>query len=141
MDGRVLLGTPEWRLFLLDGGTPVSHLKIVTRRGTAAGDPVRLGGIGSVMTPTPFRGRGYASELLRRAGSFMFDDLGVELGLLFCLRGLVPFYRSLGWIEVESPVWIEQPAGRVPWPESAMALPRPGVPWRDGEVDVCGIPW
>lgn len=132
---------PEWRLLLVDGGQPVSHLKIVTRQGTVSGDTVRLGGIGSVMTPTPLRGRGYASELMRRAEGYLFDDLGVELGLLFCLGRLAPFYRSLGWIEVQSPVWIEQPAGRIRWPESAMVLPRPGDPWEEGEIDVRGLPW
>lgn len=132
---------PEWRLFLLVEGTPVSHLKIVTRQGTVAGAPVRLGGIGSVMTPTPLRGHGYAGELMRRAGGFMFSELGVELGLLFCLGRLVPFYRSLGWIEVESAVWIEQPRGRIRWPESAMVLPRQGAPRRGGDVDVRGLPW
>lgn len=131
----------EWRVFLTDGGEPVSHLKVVVRHGAVAGAPVRLGGIGSVMTPTPLLSRGYASELLRRAQAFMFGELDVELGLLFCLPGLLPFYGSRGWTEVRSPVWIEQPAGRVRWPESAMVLPRPGSAWRDAEVDVRGLPW
>lgn len=131
----------EWRVFLTDGGEPVSHLKIVVRQGSVGGAPVRIGGIGSVMTPTPRLGRGYATELLRRAEAFMFGELDVELGFLFCLPGLLPFYGNRGWIAVRSPVWIEQPAGRVQWPESAMVLPRHGFDWRDGEVDVGGLPW
>ncbi|HYR12234.1 MAG TPA: GNAT family N-acetyltransferase [Longimicrobium sp.] len=130
----------EWRLLLRDGGEPVSHLKIVTRLGSVDGVPVRLAGIGSVMTPTRLCGRGYASELMRRAADFMFGELDVELGMLFCLPRLLPFYRGLGWIEAGT-VWIGQPAGRMRWPESAMVLPRPGAAWQDGELDVRGLPW
>jgi hypothetical protein len=131
----------EWRVFLTDDGEPVSHLKIVVRQGSVGGVPVRIGGIGSVMTPTPLLDRGYATQLLRRTEAYMFGELDVELGLLFCLPGLLPFYGSRGWIAVRSPVWIQQPAGRVQWPESAMVLPRPGAGWRDGEVNVGGLPW
>jgi hypothetical protein len=131
----------EWRVFLTDGGEPVSHLTIVVRQASVGGAPVRLGGIGSVMTPSPLLRRSYATELLRQAEALMFGELDVELGLLFCLPGLLPFYGSRGWIAVRSPVWIEQPAGRVQWPRSAMVLPRSGAEWRDGEVDVGGLPW
>jgi hypothetical protein len=132
---------PEWRLLLVDG-EPVSHLKVVTRVAGVGGASMRVGGIGSEMTPTPLRGRGYSSELLRRAHGFMFDTLRVELGMLFCLPHLLPFYRQRGWIEVRSPVWIQHPdRGRTPWPEAAMVLPRPGAAWRDAEIDVRGLPW
>ena len=131
----------EWCVFLVNRGEPVSHLKVVVRQGSVSGAPVRIGGIGSVMTPTPLLGRGYATELLRTAEAWMFGALDVELGLLFCLPGLLPFYGGRGWIEVRSPVWIQQPTGRVRWPESAMVLPRPGAAWRDAEVDVRGLPW
>lgn len=132
---------PEWRLLLTDAGEPVSHLKVVTRLGAVGGTPARLGGIGSVMTPAGLRGRGYASELMRRAAEFMFGTLHVELGMLFCLPPLVPLYRGMGWIEVASPVWIEHPSGRIRWPEAAMVLPRPGAEWVDAEIDVRGLPW
>lgn len=131
---------PEWRLLLVDR-EPVSHLKVVTRVAAVGGALKRVGGIGSVMTPTPLRGRGYSSELMRRASGFMFDTLQVELGMLFCLPHLVPFYRGLGWIEVR-PVWIEHPdRGRTTWPQAAMVLPRPGTEWLDAEIDVRGLPW
>ncbi|HEX6368153.1 MAG TPA: GNAT family N-acetyltransferase [Longimicrobium sp.] len=139
--GRYDWAPAEWRILLTDAGEPVSHLKIVTRPGSVGGAPARLGGIGSVMTPAALRGRGYASELLRRAEAFLFDELDVELGLLFCLAGLVPFYGARGWILVRSPIWIGQPAGRMRWPECAMVLPGPGRGWRDAEVDVRGLPW
>lgn len=129
------------RLFLLDGGTPVSHLKIVLRRATVGGGEVLLAGVGSVMTPTELRRRGYSSALLRRAAAVMFDGLGVDLGMLFCLERLVPFYAQKGWIGVRSPVWIEHPEGRMVWPEHAMVLPRPGVAWTDADIDVRGLPW
>ena len=133
---------PEWRLLLVDAGEPVSHLKVVTRVCTVGAAVARVGGIGSVMTPTPLRGRGYSTELLRRAQTFMFDRLQVDLGMLFCLPGLLPFYAARGWTEVRSPVWIEHPErGRTTWPHGAMVLPRPGAEWRDAEIDVAGLPW
>lgn len=131
----------DWRLLLRDGGEPVSYLGITTRLGAVGGEPVRLGGIGSVATPTALRGRGYATELLRRSAGFMFDELGLDLGLLFCLPHLVPYYGSRGWIEVRSGVWIEQPRGRIRWPHGAMVRPKPGAAWHDAEIDVRGLPW
>jgi GNAT superfamily N-acetyltransferase len=130
----------EWRLLLRDGGEPVSHLAVVTRTALADGAPVRLGGIGSVMTPTALRGRGYASELMHRAAEWMFGAPRVEAGMLFCLGHLIPFYAGLGWTELPA-VWIDHPAGRMRWPERAMVLPRPGTAWPGGEVDVRGLPW
>jgi len=133
---------PEWRLLLVDAGEPVSHLKVVTRVCTVGTGVARVGGIGSVMTPTPLRGRGYASELLRRAHDFMFDTVQVELGMLFCLPRLLPYYAQRGWTEVRSIVWMEHPDhGRSPWPHGAMVLPRPGTEWRDAAIDVRGLPW
>jgi hypothetical protein len=77
---------------------------------------------------------------MRRGADFMFGELEVELGMLFCLPRPLPFYRALGWMEAGT-VWIGQPTGRMRWPESAMVLPRPGAAWHDGELDVRGLPW
>lgn len=133
--------TPEWRLFLLEAGEPVSHLKLTIRRGLIGADEVLFAGVGGVMTPRIHQRKGFSSALLDIARDFIFSHLHAEYGLLFCLPELTPFYGRLGWISVNSPVHIEQPHGKIVWPKAAMVLPGSGKSWQDAEIDVCGKPW
>ena len=133
--------TPDWRLFLLDSGERVSHVKLTTRVITVGKTEVVVAGIGGVMTPARFQRRGYSSRLLKRVELFIFSELAASLGLLFCLPDLTDFYCRLGWQTVKSAVYINQPSGRIEWPQSAMVLSRPDVSWKDEEIDIRGLPW
>ena len=57
----------------------------------------------------------------------------------FCRRDLVRVYRRFGFVEITSPVWADQPGGRIEMPLVAMwrAL-RSGTRWPPGRVDVRG---
>jgi len=78
----------------LDGGRPVSCVQIFSKTIRLRGEAVKLGGIGSVATHTSARGKGLASELLRRAIESM-RARGMALSLLF--TGRFTFYEPLGW--------------------------------------------
>lgn len=132
---------PDWRFILLLDGAPVSHVKVTEGTALVGGDVRRLAGIGGVMTLPAFQKRGFASRLLDRAEEFIFSELGADLGWLFCLQELVPYYARRGWRLVEAPVTVEQPSGPLVWPREAMALPRPGEGWRREPVAVHSLPW
>jgi hypothetical protein len=57
-----------------------------------------------------------------RAERYLFEDLSLSLGILFCLDELVPFYAKRGWSLVEHPVTLEQSKGVVTWGAAVMLL-------------------
>ena len=131
----------DWHMMGYADGQLVSHVGILKDSVHVAQQPVTVGGVGGVVTIPAAQHKGYAHALLRQAAIFMRDTLQVEFGLLFCLPRLVGFYRSLDWQEVTSPVFIEQPAGRMVSPVPAMYLPCQATgAWPNGAVEV-GWPW
>jgi aminoglycoside 2'-N-acetyltransferase I len=131
----------DWHVMLRVDGQLVSHVEIVERTGTVAGQPVKLGGIGGVVTLPEWRGRGLATATLERAAAFMRDELQVAFGLLICDERMIPFYNRLGWQVVEGPLTFDQPGGKVMSAEVTMVLPCAGADWPEGTIDLCGLPW
>jgi len=148
----ILGGTPaakqftwvtEWayQVVVYAGRIPVSHLRIVDRTILLDDGPVRMGGVADLMTPPEHRRKGFASLALQEARRTIFDRLQARLGLLFCAEELLGFYARHGWQRVDCPVLIDQPRGKMVWPQCAMVLARPGEMWTPKSIDACGLPW
>lgn len=133
--------TPDWHVLVRIQDNIVSYLHLMERQGLYDNLPVKLVGIGAVMTQPRYRGRGLSSLALRQAQEFMFSLLSADFGLLFCSTDLFPFYQSLGWSVMHASVTVEQPRGRITWPEPTMILPRHPEQWQDRQIDLCGYPW
>ncbi len=128
------------RVFVYRDDTPVCHVGLYLRGGTHDGAPVRIAGIGGVMTSPRARRTGCASEAMRAAAIFM-DEQRVDFGLLFCETHNVAFYRGLGWRPFDGEVFCRQPQGRICFDlMHTMLLPRRGAP-EGGVIDLCGLPW
>lgn len=133
---------PTWHVMVWLGEALVSYLGLCARTATVDGQPVRLGGVGSVMTDPVHRRQGYSSLALQEAAIFMRDDIGADFGLLVTGTDLIPFYGRLGWQPVDGPMTFSQPQGNtVVWHEVTMVLPLTGQPWPAGPIDLCGLPW
>jgi GNAT superfamily N-acetyltransferase len=131
----------DWHVLLRVNGQLVSHVEIVERTGTVDGQPVKLGGIGSVVTLPEWRGQGLAAATLERAAAFMREELQVAFGLLICGQNMMPFYSRLGWQVVDGPLVFDQPGGKVVFDDVTMVLPCAGEDWPEGTIDLCGLPW
>ena len=107
----------------------------------AGGETITVGGIGGVLSLPEARGKGLAQAAMKRAESFMREDLHASFGFLFCFDRLLPFYNRLGWRRLESEVLIEQEDGERPAPLNAMILPLRGQKWPDGRVQLRSLPW
>lgn len=132
---------PDWCVLVRHQEQAVTHLAIIERTATAGGQQVKLGGIGGVMTPVAWQGRGFAGKAMRRSAEFMRDELGVDFGLLLCSESLVRYYARLGWQHVAGPLVFDQSFGKETWDEEAMVLPCTEQTWPEGVIDLCGPPW
>ena len=122
-------------------GQAASHVGLIEQTVNVAGQPVRVGGVGAVVTAGDLHGRGYAQKAMRYAEKLMCEELNVEFGLLFCLDRLKPFYERQNWQPVSEPVEVDQPSGKIVSPFNVMVLPCKGQTWPAGAVDLCSLPW
>lgn len=122
-------------------GQLVSHASLVKAEVRVGERWVHVGGIGGVVTVGSAQGKGYAGQLLRRAVAYACETWHVKFVVLFCLPHVLAFYQKLGWREIPPPVFIEQPAGRVPSPLHVLQRPcASDDPWPPGVVEI-GMPW
>jgi hypothetical protein len=120
---------------------PVSHVGLIDHTVSVAGQPVRVAGVGAVVTAGDMHGRGYAQKTLRRAERYMCEELKVEFGLLFCLDRLRPFYARQNWQLLSEPVEFDQPSGKMVSPFNVMVLPCGERVWPAGATDLLSLPW
>ena len=132
---------PDWHVLVWAGDQLVSCLKVIERTGTVGKRPVKMAGIGDVVTPSALRRRGYASAAVKAASTFICQSLDTEFGVLMCEEHMVHFYAKLGWVTVPEPLQFDEPWGKVTSPEVTMVLPCRGQEWPEGPVDLCGLPW
>jgi GNAT superfamily N-acetyltransferase len=101
----------HWRLLLRDAYCLLSHVAITEMTVELDGQRVACGAIGGLFTPPKLQGRRYGTSLMDRAEAFIFGELKLTMGILFCLPELVPFYARRGWSLVKNPVTLEQTNG------------------------------
>ncbi|MDF1739619.1 MAG: GNAT family N-acetyltransferase [Verrucomicrobiales bacterium] len=114
----------HWRLMLRNEGEILSQVAITELEIEIDGQKVTAGSIGGLLTPTHLQGNGHANSLMERAEKFIFTDLNLPMGILFCLPGLVPFYARRGWTPITRPVTLQQKCGPVEWGAEVMVLER-----------------
>jgi aminoglycoside 2'-N-acetyltransferase I len=131
----------RWHVFLEADGELTSHVGLLSHVVKVGGEPVAVGGVGGVVTRGDAHGRGYATEAMRFAASYMCEQLEVDFGMLFCRDLLVNFYRKLGWQLLEERALVEQPTGKIPLPFNVFVLPCRGRAWPQGSIDLDGLPW
>lgn len=121
-------------------GRPVSKCGLLRHRARVGDQWLPLGGIGGVVTPPQYQGRGYAGDILQEALRCLREDWRRDAALLFCRQPLVTFYQKHGWELVTHPVEILQPQGKIVAPVPAMYYPLRAA-WPDGPVALDSMPW
>ena len=131
----------HWHVLAFHDGVFVSHAALTERVARAGGVRVKVAGIGGVMTPEAWQGRGLGRAVMDRAAALMREVLDVDFGLLLCSEDLVAFYASLGWERMEGSLTFAQSSGPVCWEEEVMVLDLGRQAWPGGSIDLCGPPW
>jgi predicted acetyltransferase len=132
---------PGWTIINFKDGEIATFYNIVEREILLDNNMLKCAGINNVITPEKYRGKGLATATLTETESFLFEDLGSDIGILLCADHLVPFYKRLGWYKVNCPVYFDQPGGRKLWQANTMLLTRKAEKVNPGEIDLQGLPW
>jgi predicted GNAT family N-acyltransferase len=107
----------------------------------AGGETFPVAGLGGVIVSHPYRGQGLARRVVEAALASA-ETLGPERAMLFCTRQNIPLYARFGFVEIEAPVFAQQPDGEIEMPPHAMWRPlRAGVGWPEGPVRLAGPPF
>jgi GNAT superfamily N-acetyltransferase len=131
----------DLHIFVDVDGSTVTHVGLLQHTVTVGDEPVKVCGVGGVVTILDAQGKGYASRAMRYAASHIREELGVGFGLLFCHGRLIPFYERLGWQKVEDSVEIEQPSGPITSPMNVLILLCGKESWPAGPVKLNSLPW
>ncbi|MFI0226180.1 GNAT family N-acetyltransferase [Streptomyces lydicus] len=83
-------------MLLVDDGTVLAALDILSKPLVHAGRHYRAGGLSTVVTRQAARGRGHGRRLVAAAREAMSRS-GLDLGVFTCDRPLRSFYESAGW--------------------------------------------
>jgi GNAT superfamily N-acetyltransferase len=122
-----------------EGDRPIGHVGLLVAPVHAGEETFDVVGVGGVIITRTHRGQGLLRALLEAA---LARDLGPERALLWCTRANAAIYSRLGFLELEVPVTVEQPAG--PYAVTVPTMWRPlraGVTWPAGDVRVPGLPF
>src|SRR5262249_51215950 len=142
--GRVVeWAAHQWAVVGWDAeGAALCYVGVILRDAWWNDRAIRVGGVGGVKTHPASRGQGLATAALRRAIDFFHGEGDVDIGLLVCEPGLVPFYERLGWHRFPGDLLVTQRQATVPFTFNlAMTIP---VRFREpftGTIDLLGPPW
>ena len=131
----------EVHLLLELNGRPLSHVGLLRHEVRGSNRSLRLAGFGGVITVPEAQKRGYASQLMQHAAHLVLTGWSMDAGMLFCLPALLPYYERLGWREIQHPVLIDQPSGRIPAPIPAMVYPADARSWLNSPFELESLPW
>jgi GNAT superfamily N-acetyltransferase len=131
----------DHHFLLYDDGRLASHVGVLAHTVTADGHPLRVGGLGGVVTVPGFQRRGHAARLMRRAAEWFAARGDLDAGLLFCLPKMLSYYGRLGWTRTDARVVIDQPSGPIVSPLHVMLLPVRGALDDIRHLDLASLPW
>lgn len=131
---------PDWTIIYYAEDKIATFYNIIEREILVDDNKINAAGINNVITPSLYRGKGYASKVLRESENLIFDELKLELGLLLCSDDLIPFYERLNWYCVDCTVHFDQQDGKKLWKANTLLLSRKEK-LAPHNIDLNGLPW
>jgi len=135
--------TPDWSIIYFDEGNIAAFLNIVMRQVKFDDAHHAVGGLNNLITKKEYRKKGLGSQLVRRANTFILDEMNCDFGLLLCADELVRYYTHLDWVKVDCPVYFQQPGGKKLWQANTMLISknRNDQIEQFNTIDLNGLPW
>ncbi|MBI4157623.1 GNAT family N-acetyltransferase [Candidatus Woesebacteria bacterium] len=112
------------RLFTDDNNKIVGMLSLFKRNIEFEGENILLGGMGGVCVTKAFRGKGIATEMLKK-GIEILKKEGVEIACLNVDRkkGVYGLYEKLGFRFIGRDISFEDVNGKIKYDNSSMFMP------------------
>ena len=132
---------PQWYIIGYLQDELVAQVGVLQRTITISNKPLLIAGIGFLITEPRHRGRGFATELMKQTDVFVRVKLELSFSLLTCKPRLETLYSGMGWRAVNCPNVFTQPTGNRSCGGLIMINECGGIPWPEGEIDLCGLPW
>ncbi len=85
----------------------VSHAEAKRKDFPFDGRQLTILGLSAVFTYPAWRNAGYAKQVVGAATMYMLNDPHADAGILFCAVEKVPFYQSLGWLDIPTTTTLE----------------------------------
>lgn len=140
-DDSMVYAIPGWYLLGYSRGKPVTQVGILQRTITINQSPLLIAGVGFLITEPEYRGRGFATEIMKEAVAFVRNTLELPYALLTCKPKLESLYSRMGWRTVNEPNVFVQPTGNRSCGGLIMVNECGETPWPEGKIDFCGLPW
>jgi hypothetical protein len=118
-------GLNPYHFVLHRDGALASYASVGRLTVEHGGERFDVHGLGNVLTPTPCRGRGYASRVLGEVNDWL-DAGDADAAALFCARSLEPFYARHGWAPCPGGTRLGDRTGSRPYGELRMMRFRSG---------------
>jgi predicted GNAT family N-acyltransferase len=128
-------------VLVLKDGAPVAHTGLVLNTITIEDRSLQVAGIGGVLTRPCCRGQGLGRMGMQAAEDFVRQRQLAQFGMLFCREEMRAWYERLGWSQVTSLVWMDQPAGVRQSPMPVMVKSFGAENWPPGTVRLGCFPW
>jgi hypothetical protein len=140
-DDSMVYAYPQWYVLGFLRDKPIVQAGILQRTITVNQNPLLIAGVSFLITEPENRGRGCAAIIMSEAVAFIENRLLLPFGLLTCKPRLETFYSSMGWETVEGLNIFAQPTGNRSCGGLIMVKKCGGIPWPEGKIDLCGLPW
>ncbi len=140
-DDSMIYAIPQWYVLGYLRGEPVTQVGVLQRTITINQRPLLIAGVGFLITEPENRGRGYATVIMKEAAAFVRNRLELPFGLLTCKPRLESLYSRMGWRTVGGQNVFVQPTGSRSCGGLIMVNECGGIPWPEGKIDFCGLPW
>jgi nodulation protein A len=138
---------PAYRLFGRNAeGELVAHLGCGPREARAAGQPVRILGIGAVAVHPNVQGRGWGKQMFAMLRRHAVEAGLADFGFLECREAVAPFYQRAGFHRLQQPCTsVHHETNELDThhgPVMVMPYCKPIDAWPlGGEVDLQGLSW
>jgi len=137
----MVYSNPQWYLLGYLQHELVVQVGVLQRTISISNRPLLIAGIGFLITEPQHRGKGFATELMKQSDVFVRIKLGLPFSLLTCKPRLETLYSGMGWRVVNCPNVFTQPTGSRSCGGLIMIKECGEVPWPEGRIDLCGLPW
>lgn len=132
---------PHWTIAYYEKNELAAFYNVITRCVNLDNYLVKTAGINNLITVKKFRGKGFASKLLRETEYFLFQKLNCQICLLLCSKKLVSFYERLNWDVLDDcSTYFDQVQGTKLWKAETM-LRTKNEKLNPRIINLNGLPW